>query len=114
MWVTWVCPWVGKIPWRRERLPTPVFGSGEFRGLYSHGVAKSWRQLSDLLSPVQSWVGSAGGREEPRGAKMAQLRSEPYRELGVYFPFYLFFPFIFIRWRLITLQYCSGFCHTMK
>ena len=21
----WVDPWVGKIPWRRERLPTPVF-----------------------------------------------------------------------------------------
>ena len=23
-----------------------------------------------------------------------------------------FFSFIFISWRLITLQYCSGFCHT--
>ena len=28
-------PWVGKIPWRKERLPTPVFWSGEFHGLYS-------------------------------------------------------------------------------
>ena len=28
-------PWVGKIPWRRERLPIPVFWSGEFHGLYS-------------------------------------------------------------------------------
>ena len=28
-------PWVGNIPWRRERLPTPVFWSGEFYGLYS-------------------------------------------------------------------------------
>ena len=27
--------WVGKIPWRRERLPTPVFQPGEFHGLYS-------------------------------------------------------------------------------
>ena len=27
------------------------------------------------------------------------------------FPF--FFSFIFISWRLITLQYCSGFCHTL-
>ena len=27
-------PWVGKIPWRRERLPTPVFWPGEFHGLY--------------------------------------------------------------------------------
>ena len=25
----------------------------------------------------------------------------------------LYFPFIFISWRLITLQYCSGFCHTL-
>ena len=23
-------PWVGKIPWRRERLPTPVSWPGEF------------------------------------------------------------------------------------
>ena len=28
-------PWVGKIPWRRESLPTPVFRSREFHGLYS-------------------------------------------------------------------------------
>ena len=29
-------PWVGKIPWRRERLPTPVFWPREF-----YGVTKS-------------------------------------------------------------------------
>ena len=28
-------PWVGKIPWRRERLLTPVFWPEEFHGLYS-------------------------------------------------------------------------------
>ena len=28
-------PWVGKIPWRREMLPTPVFWPREFYGLYS-------------------------------------------------------------------------------
>ena len=28
-------PWVGKIPRRRERLPTPVSWPGEFHGLYS-------------------------------------------------------------------------------
>ena len=27
--------WVGKIPWRRERLPTSVFWPEEFRELYS-------------------------------------------------------------------------------
>ena len=28
-------PWVGKIPWRMERLATPVFWPREFHGLYS-------------------------------------------------------------------------------
>ena len=28
-------PWIGKIPWRRERPPTPVVWPGEFHGLYS-------------------------------------------------------------------------------
>ena len=27
--------WVGKISWRTERLPNPVFWPGEFQGLYS-------------------------------------------------------------------------------
>ena len=27
-------PWVGKIPWRRERLPTSVFWPEEFHGQY--------------------------------------------------------------------------------
>ena len=35
MWETCVDPWVGKIPLRRERLPTPVFWPEEFHGLYS-------------------------------------------------------------------------------
>ena len=32
---TWVQSLVGKIPWRRERPPTPVFWPREFHGLYS-------------------------------------------------------------------------------
>ena len=28
-------PATGKIPWRREQLPIPVFRPGEFHGLYS-------------------------------------------------------------------------------
>ena len=28
-------PWVKKIHWRREGVPTPVFWPGEFHGLYS-------------------------------------------------------------------------------
>ena len=37
MWKPWFDPWVGKIPWRRERLPTPVFWPGEFRTIQSMG-----------------------------------------------------------------------------
>ena len=33
--------------------------------------------------------------------------------LSTYLEFSFFFSFIFISWRLITLQYCSGFCHTL-
>ena len=32
MWETWLSPWVTKIPWRRDRLPMPVFLPGEFHG----------------------------------------------------------------------------------
>ena len=31
---TWVYPWIGKIPWRKERLHTPVFWPGDFHGPY--------------------------------------------------------------------------------
>ena len=33
-------PWVGKIPWRRERPPTPVFWPGEFHGPYGPWLRK--------------------------------------------------------------------------
>ena len=46
-------PWFGKIPWRRTRLPAPVFFPGESHGQRSpaatvHGVAKSWTRLKWL------------------------------------------------------------------
>ena len=42
-------PWIGKIPWKREWLPTLVFLPGEIHGERDlvgytvHGVAHSWR-----------------------------------------------------------------------
>ena len=32
---------------------------------------------------------------------------------SLWFYCFIFFSFIFISWRLITSQYCSGFCHTL-
>ena len=41
--------WVGKIPWRRERLPTPVFWPREFHGLYSPWGLKESDTIERLL-----------------------------------------------------------------
>ena len=63
LWFSWyrIClqcgrpgfdPWVRKIPWRRERLPTPVFWPGEFHELYSPWGSKeldTTEQLSLLV-----------------------------------------------------------------
>ena len=39
--------WVGKFPWRKERLPTPVFWPREFHGRVAR-VSKSQTQLSNF------------------------------------------------------------------
>ena len=46
-------PWVGKIPWRKEWLPTPVFLTGEFHGqrklgAYSPGGCKELGMTEQL------------------------------------------------------------------
>ena len=44
--------WVGKIPWRREWLPTPVFWPGE-----SHGLYRTWGRKEFPKSPQRhDWV----------------------------------------------------------
>ena len=51
-----------------------------------------------------------------QGDKMPHALKGPEVPEGFWqstFIFYFFFSFIFISWRLITLQYCSGFCHTL-
>ena len=46
-------PWVGKIPWRREWQPTPVFLSGEFHGQRSLAGHSPWgcKEL-DMTEPL--------------------------------------------------------------
>ena len=52
MWETWVRSLGWEDPWRRERLPTPVFWPGELRGLYS-----PWgRRESDFLGLQGKWT----------------------------------------------------------
>ena len=50
---TRVPSWVGKIPWRREWLPTPVFWPGEFHGQRSLADSSPWGQKdSDTTEQV--------------------------------------------------------------
>ena len=46
---TWFNLQIGKISWRRERLPTPVFWPGEFHGLYSP-LGRKESNLTERLS----------------------------------------------------------------
>ena len=51
-WRPGLDPWVGNIPWWRERLPTPVFWPREFHGLdspWGHKESDTTERLS--LSP---------------------------------------------------------------
>ena len=69
LWLSWerICPqcgipgfdpWVGKIPWRRERLPTPVFWPGELHGLYSpwsQRLRHDWPTLTFTSLSQEKW-----------------------------------------------------------
>ena len=55
MWETWVRSLHWEDPPRRERLPTPVFWSGEFHGLYSpwgHTELDTTEQLSLVIAII--------------------------------------------------------------
>ena len=60
-------PWFGKIPWRKEWLPTPVFWPGEFHGLYRPWSLKE-ADMTEQLSLS-------------RDERMLILNSNPYTQL---------------------------------
>ena len=85
---------VGKIPWSRDRLPTPVFWPGEF-----HGVAKSWIRLSNFHNQMRTnkghlfWTCSLRGVSQHRwhfcwdwkaGRGVEKLHSRKMRRLQVH------------------------------
>ena len=50
-------PWVGKIPWGREWLPTPVFLPGEFHGERSLVSHSPWGHTkSDMTEQQTSFI----------------------------------------------------------
>ena len=71
LWLKWlrICqqcgrpgfdPWVGKIPWRREQLPTPGFLPGKFHGQRSLAGYSPWgcRVGHDWVTFIFSWQNS--------------------------------------------------------
>ena len=110
--------WVGKIPWRKERLPTPVFWPGELHGLYSpwdckesdmterlsllcycYLVRKQVYQLTGL--DAETWPAKAPGEQEvdptnalygaePSGSLLLQRLSAAQRGFVVPLGFWMF------------------------
>ena len=107
-------PGSGRSPGVRKWQPTPVFLPGEFYGQRSLAGYSSWSHkesdmterltLTYIVSVVEGAVVNKQRRASPLGAS-------PFEEESQHL--FYFIPFIFISWRLITLQYCSGFCHTL-
>ena len=58
LWLSWVKPgfdpWIGKIPWRRERLLIPVYWPGEFLSYIVHRVTKSQTHWETFT--ITSWM----------------------------------------------------------
>ena len=52
--------WVGKIRWRRDRLPSPEFWPGEFHGLYSPRGRKELDTTERLSLLRSGWLQSEG------------------------------------------------------
>ena len=84
VWETWVRSLGQEVPWRRAWQTSPVFLPGK-----SHGQRS--------LAGYSPW----GSKE-----------SDTTEELSPSFTSFILF-FICFNWRLITLQYCSGFCHPL-
>ena len=68
-------PWVQKIPWRRERLPTPVFWPREFHRLYSPWGRKE-SDRTERLSLSPRWL---SGKESACHCRRLQIqRFDPW------------------------------------
>ena len=72
MWETWI----GKIPWRRDRLPTLVFWPREFYGLYSPWGHKEL-DSTELLSFHFLLGGNLWNVVQGKGGTQAEYGRQP-------------------------------------
>ena len=73
------------------------------------------KQMSEqALKLAKKWIEGKDKGERERYTKLnAEAQRRARRDKKAFFSSLFFFSLIYINWRLITLQYCSGFCHTL-
>ena len=104
----WVPSFVRHVLVKKLKSNIPPISSIIFDG--GIDVTKYMNFLCCSLSWLQGDLHVAKGfeREVTSSSTMASGKELVIGKTTSFF--YYFFPFIFISWRLITLQYCSGFC----
>ena len=71
----------GKIPWRRERLSTPVFWPRKFHDSIVLGVAKSWTRLSNFHYHKHSTSFFEKQNPEKQGRQTLKTNLQSFRSL---------------------------------
>ena len=94
----------GSFYWDIKRLRSWGEGSG------NHNHRSFWS--------LDAWGGTSHKQMRLLGLVEAvqvhcKLRDRDLATSDEHLSVFFFFSFIFISWRLITLQYCSVFCHTL-
>ena len=102
LWPPDVKNWLtGKDPdWRQEEKGAT---EDEMVGWHHWLDAHEFTKLQELVIDREAWCAAV------HGIAKSWTWLNDWTELKILF----FFSFIFISWRLITLQYFSGFCHTL-
>ena len=97
-------PWVGKIPWRRARQPTPVFLPGESHGqepggLQSKGLqSRTGLSKSNKMLLVKFWF-------------FANVFNMPLNTFGNKPLFVCFSSLCLVAWACLTLLWPYGLAH---
>ena len=60
IWVVFTFWQLCKIPWRRERLPTPVFWPGEFQSMGSQRAGQDWATFTSTYRATRLPGGTSG------------------------------------------------------
>ena len=98
----------------------PASGSFPMSQLFASGDQNTriLTSASVLLMSIQGWfplrlTGLISLLSKGLSGVFSSTTVGGHQFFGALPSFFFFFSFIFISWRLITSQHCSGFCHTL-